>query len=187
MTLTPMIEREEIVKAYETFVEGMSKGATSLTTTLGWQGGNTKAVVFWHESLDLWSYFDPEMEENRYWCAFGVEDPSAASNLDITCEINPPKKGINRRLAGQFVRDSEGKVYITHSGKLGGGRKGIGKNAFRQFFKGDQFVSLNWQDGKESETFIIGKLDDFELPKLIAHFVHEAKRFKEQVTNGIPR
>jgi len=184
MTLTPLIERDEIQKAYETFAKSMRKGGISHTTNLGWKGDNTKAVVFWHETLGIWSYFDSEMEENRYWCAFGVQDASKLTSLDITCEINTPKEGINRKVAGLFVRDNEGNVYLTHNGNLRGGRKGISGITFRKYFQSDQFVNLAWQDGVESKNILIGGLDDPELPYQVNHFVKRVYRFKEQVVSG---
>lgn len=184
MTLTPLIERDEIQKAYKTFAKSMRKGGISHTTNLGWQGDNTKAVVFWNETLGIWSYFDPEMEENRYWCAFGVQDASKLTSLDITCEINIPKEGINRRVAGLFVRDNKGNVYITHNGNVRGGREGISPSNFLTFIQTDQFVDITWQDEHESKTILIGRLDDPELPKQVNHFVKKVKHFKEQVVSG---
>jgi len=188
MTLTPLIEPDEIRKAYETFAKSMRKGGISHTTNLGWQGDNTKAVVFWHETLGIWSCFDPEMEDNRYWCAFGIQDASKLTSLDITCEINTPKEGINRQIAGLFVRDNDGNVYLTHNGNLRGGRKGISGTTFRKYFQSDQFVNLAWQDGVESKNILIGRLEDPELPYQVNHFVKRAYRFKEQVvTSKLPK
>ena len=184
MTLTPLIERDEIRKAYETFAERLKKGGIPLTRTLGWKGGNTETEIFWHEKLGIWTHFDPWDEENRYWCVFGMENPVELFNLNITCEINILKEGINRRVAGLFVRDNKGNVYITHNGNLRGGQKGISGTNFRTFFQRDEFVDLVWQDGLESETILIGRLDNPELPYQIDHFVKKVNSFKERVVSG---
>lgn len=184
MTLTPLIERDEIQKAYETFSDIMRKGCMPFTRTLGWKGGNIVAEVFWHNTLSIWSNFDRSDAENRYWCVFGVENADKSSNLKITCEINIPKEGINRRVAGLFVRDNKGNTYITHNGNLRGGRKGISGTNFRTSFQRDDFVDIAWQDKHESETIIIGKIDDPELPYHINHFVKKVNIFKEQVVSG---
>ena len=184
MTLTPLIERDEIRKAYEIFAEHLKKDGIPLTCTLGWKGGNTEAEIFWHKNLGIWAHFDPWDEGNRFWCVFGIKNPAELSNLNITCEINILKEGINRRVAGLFVHDNKGNVYITHNGNLRGGRKGISGTNFRTFFQHDEFVDLVWQDGFESKTILIGRLDNPELPYQIDHFVKKVNSFKERVVSG---
>ena len=59
---------------------------------------------------------------------FGLMRPGV---LRITVEINVPHQGQSKYLAGYFARDSVSKsIYLMHSGKIGGGAKGVGKNAF---------------------------------------------------------
>jgi hypothetical protein len=55
----------------------------------------------------------------------------AGSSVNITVEVNPPYDGINKMTGGFFVKDSDsGKVYLFHSGRVGGGKKGVGMTAF---------------------------------------------------------
>ena len=187
MTLVPLIERDEILKAYNLFSEQLSRNGTKHSSTLGWQGGNEKAKVIWHENLSIWSYFDPWPDSNRYWCLFGVEDASKITNLDITCEINPLKEGIKGNFGGLFVRDSSGQIYITHSGNLRGGKKGIGKFALWKFFKGNQFITIDGSNGKEYTTIIIGRLGDPKLPIQVSYYIHEVNRFKKNDVSIKPR
>jgi hypothetical protein len=182
MILMPLIERVEIQKAYQTFFDSMRKGSILLTRTLSWRGGDTEVVVFWHDKLAFWSHFDSE--DDSYWCVFGVQNAAELPRFHINCEINMPKNGINRRFAGLFVRDNNGNIYITHNGNLRGGRKGISGTAFRGSFQRDEFIEIAWQDGYESETILIGRLDDPKLPIYISHFVKRVYLFKEQVVSG---
>jgi len=184
MTLTPLVRKKEIREALDSFAKYMSKGSTQLTRTLGWQGGNVEAEVFWNESLGVWSHFDPDGLDNRYWCVFGVQDPFKSSNLSITCEINFPKESKKRRVSGLFVRDNEGNVYITHNGNLRGGKKGISGASYRKFIPQDQFVDITREDGEEFQNILIGRLEDSELPNKVANFVKSAKSFKEKVASG---
>jgi hypothetical protein len=184
MTLTPLVEKKEIKEAVDSFAKCMSNGSKPLTSTLGWQGGNIEAKVFWNESLRIWSHFDLDRVENRYWCVFGVQGPSKSSNLSITCEINFPKESKNRRVAGLFVRDNEGNVYITHNGNLRGGKKGVGGALFRKFIPHDQFIDIIPEDGEEFQNILIGRLEDPELPNKVANFIKSAESFKEKVATG---
>src|SRR5258706_8626207 len=134
-------DRQAIGQAYQRFAELISKGGALVQRRVGYKGGSIPADLLWHMDLGIWVLLRPESIKNRYWCAFGVDDPYPASLLSITCEINPPKEGIDRRCAGLFVRDESGEVFLAHSGKVGGGRAGIGKGAFLENWGNDGVVS----------------------------------------------
>jgi len=34
---------------------------------------------------------------------------------------------MNRTIAGAFASDDEGNIYLVHRGRIGGGKKGIGR------------------------------------------------------------
>ena len=76
------------------------------------------------------------------------------------------------------MRDSQNQIFLAHSGKVGGGRKGIGKLGFLNFYQGT-LESVRWPDGRETELIPIGQIDDKHLPEQIAHFVYEVRQFKE--------
>lgn len=184
MALKPLVEETEVEEALKLFAGNMSKGSVSLDTTIGWRGGNIKTNVLWNEKLRLWSCFEQEIADNRYWCAFGVEDPSKKTHLIITCEINFPKKGFNSKVAGLFVRDDSGNIYVTHSGNLRGGRKGISKSKFIPFVERDLFVDVTLEDGTEYERILIGRLEDPDLPTQVNNFVKRVYEFKEKAVSG---
>jgi hypothetical protein len=79
-----------------------------------------------------------------------------------------------------FVRDDQGLVYLTHSGKVGGGRKGIGKAAFLEAYRGENITSIKLPDGEAVDAIIVGRVDGGHLPAHIAHFVREVERFKRK-------
>ncbi len=128
--------------------------------------------------LGIWVLLRPESIKNRYWCAFGVDDPYPASLLSITCEINPPKEGIDRRCAGLFVRDESGEVFLAHSGKVGGGRAGIGKGAFLEYWGNDDILSVLFPDSEECDYIVLGRIADPNLRRRLADFVHSVAEFK---------
>jgi hypothetical protein len=127
--------------------------------------------------LDIW--WITEDSGNRFWNAFGTGEPkwnTKSYSHSITCEINPPYEGIDRRIAGAFAKDPEGKLYLVHRGKLGGGRPGIGKALFTDEFMG------TWEeveDGTEfSKVALIASFDNPRFDEQIADFVHEVERIK---------
>src|SRR5436309_9377234 len=124
MTLSPITSRKEIRAAFKIMSEKLKKGAKPYRHYIGWQGGGGEYTVYWRQNEQMWVLLEPREIKNRYWCCFGIEHPPSTQSLSITCEVNPPIEGVDRRIAGAFLRDSLGAIYIAHSGKVGGARKG---------------------------------------------------------------
>jgi hypothetical protein len=178
--LTVLHNSEEISEAQSRFVALMTAGAKPVgSLPLGWQGGQADREVYWHPGLSLWVCFDDAAAWNRYWNAFGVGDPTDSSGtLSITVEINSPLSGINRRVAGAFARDSDGELYLMHRGKVGGGRKGIGKTAFMATYPGA--ISTIAEGGLTSNAIVIGRLGQPDFQASVAAFVSRVDRFKRR-------
>jgi len=183
MILVPLTREEEIKTAYSKLERQMNRQAQMVDTVLGWKGQSHPFRVSWHEDLGIWNYYDAQFAETRYWCTYGVENPNKISMVNITVEINMPYQGYDRRVASVFVRDRNNNIYLTHSGKVGGGREGIGKKAFLDSYRGKQIITIAWPDRNETKAICIGKLGDKNLPRQIAHFIKEVARVKEYVVS----
>lgn len=173
-------DRRQIEEAYAEFARVVSEGGVAIQRMVGYQGGSELADLLWYEDLQLWVLLQPDRIETRYWCAFGVDDPRPASMLGITCEINPPKEGVDRRCAGLFARDQGGNLILAHSGKIGGGRAGIGKEAFLTHLGDSDIVAVNFSGGGEYDYVAIGRVNNPDFLQRLATFVHTVGRFKEQ-------
>jgi hypothetical protein len=178
---------EEIRRAFDSLEEPLSAGGVVLRRTVGYKGGNESADIVWHSDPGFWVLLHPTRLPRRYWCAFGVEDPHTTSALSITCEINSPKDGIDRRCAGLFVGDDTGRVFLAHSGKVGGGRPGIGKSTFLRFRGAEDVAMVEFPDGRDAEYIILGALDATSLLTRVAGFVHDVARFKARVRGHVRR
>jgi len=153
----------------------LRRGLPTYRRWIGWQGGSGKYDVQWNAHERFWVF------ANQWAILFGTDDPTPERMLNIVCTINSPKKNYNRRCAGLFVRDMDDAVYLTHSGKIGGGRKGICKSAFLPNYRGAQ-ETVAWADGKESEVIVIGRIDGERFVAQVANFVREVQRFKTNAT-----
>lgn len=138
---------------------------------LGYSGEN---VVFYSKKYDLW--FTTHKNRNRFWNGFGVGRPSTGRNVSITVEINPPFKGINRRIGAVFARNEKGEVLVLHRGKIGGGRFGIGKTLFFENYRGDFEVAND--GGVKTKFCVIGSLNSINFPDQISNFITEVARIK---------
>jgi hypothetical protein len=173
-----IIEREDEIKSTQfSFIKRMNEIADKRgTIIIGYKGGNAELEASWNKEFNIW--WTTQESENRYWNAFGTNEPKWNTKYahSITCEINPPFKGINRTIAGAFARDPSGKIYLMHRGKIGGGRKGIGKNKFWNEFRGE------WQEVSDGEIIsALALVASFESPRFVAqvaNFVREVERVK---------
>ena len=96
----------------------------------------------------------------------------------ITCEINLPRAGADRKIAGLIAADDKGALYLAHSGRMGGARPGQRKAGFRGFHADGVWRPLRWPDGADSEALIVAPLDSPRLTRLLGLFVDAVRRYK---------
>lgn len=146
---------------------------------IGHRGSAFDTRFMYFEAHNFWAVFDEDI--NRYWNAFGVGKPIAGKNNSITCEINFPYEGIDRRIAGVLGKEGD-QIILLHRGKIGGGRTGIGKNLFLKNYRGSL---IGIQDGNvENYLALIGPLDSKYFLQQVATFVHEVQRIKDSVDSS---
>jgi hypothetical protein len=149
--------------------------------SIGFQGGNIYARVYAAGRGELWVAFRGPTKIHgvrRYWNVFGVYQPDRPAQ-SITVEINIPTE-TNARVAGFFAEDTEtGELFLMHSGRVGGGRPGIGKSAFLVRSKA-KLIEVSGKDGGLRSGIVIGKLKDPDLADRIWRFVRSVQVFKDQ-------
>ena len=176
--IRPVVDEKEIAEAFATFSQIVTKSGRQVECVIGYPGGSATATLVWHPDKEIWIALEPERVGNRYWCAFGIDNPLVYSMVSITCEINPPRIGYNRQVAGLFIIDSTGAIHLAHSGRIGGGHPGIGKSAFMSSRDQNDVVPVRFPDGGESNYIVIGRIDDSDFLDELANFVHAIADFK---------
>jgi hypothetical protein len=184
MSLKPLTEKKETTEAFKLLFQNLTRECEKLTRTVGWQGGRATYPAYWNPRLRFWTLLRVLWKKERYWCCFGLKDATKHRGFSITGQLNPTIKGYNRRAAGAFVRDSQGRVYVAHSGKIGGGRSGIGKSAFVAAYRGKNWQTVTWPDNKQTEMIVIGRIDGAHLQSHIANFIREIDRFKKSAVGS---
>lgn len=191
--LTEIVNRSESQIAFEMLKEGLQKGAKEFPDhPIGWQGGSRRHTAYWLPNLDIWTVLEaspPSIKKgprHRFWNCFGLGNPAEQNMLTIAVEINPPHEGENRRVAGLFARDTAGRIYIGHTGKVGGGRIGIGQNAFRKYLGDDRWDEIQTQRGTRTAV-ILGPIDVPDFADQVAKFIHEVIDFKEGISKNLAR
>ncbi|MBC8040084.1 MAG: hypothetical protein H7Y06_06050 [Opitutaceae bacterium] len=173
---------DSVKAARDTTLATLSRGSTRILKKVGWKGANGEYPLIWRQDAGFWVIADPFPNSvNRWILLFGEGDPRPFPMVGITCEINPPKSGLNLKCAGLFVRDTggDGAVYFAHTGKIGGGRKGISAAHFwRNYQATGTLVNLPGRP-QPKPVVLIGRVDSPELPFQIAAFVREVARIKQ--------
>jgi len=161
--------RRQFIKCFKPFID------EKIPVNLGHPGATVKAKVMWSERLGIWMVHE-KMSGNRYGHAFGAEKPTGSSHIPITCEINFPAKGIDRRIGGALAEDRSGRIYVIHRGRIGGGKKGVGKALFDDHYRG---VWAIMEDGSaETTVALIGVLSSPRFARQVSQFVHKVDRMK---------
>ncbi|HUH64808.1 MAG TPA: hypothetical protein VLZ07_00115 [Syntrophales bacterium] len=170
--------RRQFTRSFKPFID------EKITINLGHPGGTVKAKVAWSDRLGIWM-FQEKISESRYWHAFGTGRPSASSHIPITCEINFPAKGIDRRIGGALAEDSRGRIFVVHRGRIGGGKKGVGKTQFEDHYRG-AWATME-DGGLETTVALIGVLDSPRFVRQVTQFVRKVERIKDIISQKSPQ
>jgi len=147
----------------------------SIKVKLGHQGASFWAKVSWSKKLGIW-IFSQAAQGVRYWNVFGMGKPQTGSHLPITAEINFPWAGIDRKTGAAFAQDAWNRIYAIHRGKIGGGKKGVGKSLFEENYRG---IWAWMEDGATlSQVAVIGALQSKRFAMQAAQFVGKIEKLK---------
>lgn len=185
MILTRVTDPQEMARALRRFERGFRKGATTTTEYVGFPSGNFEECVHWQPDAGVWLCRHDNWdgyELDRYWCAYGVQVPGSVSGLSITVEINFPREGIDRRVSGILAKDPSGTLVICHTGRLGGGKKGVGKTAFVDWM-GISRVPVVDGDGRTTEAYPVTEIGSDRMVSQIAQYVHTCAAFKVRASS----
>jgi hypothetical protein len=176
--LKAIVDEVAIRRCQRQLAQGMRASLTDrYAVRLGHPGASVPARVSWAEKLGIWFCFR-KAGGDCYGNAFGIRKPGGHASLSITCEINVPLRGVDRRFGGVFAEDGEGRIFLAHRGRIGGGRKGVGKTLFERYFRGI-WTSLDDGDGR-STVAVVGMLRSPRLSRQVGQFVRRVDRIKRQ-------
>lgn len=149
-------------------------------------GGNMDARLYLSDDEQFWyahiKIEEPGIEE-RHWNGFGYFDATKKFQAVIV-EINIPTESNSKSVAGFFAKNtSTGEVLLMHSGKIGGGIKGIGQKNFLAW-RGEKTLDVVSASEGTRAGFVVCGLSSPTIRKDIAAFVNTVNAFKTAVKNG---
>jgi len=93
-------------------------------------------------------------------------------------------EGVTKQVAGLFAIDeATGDYFLLHRGKIGGGRKGIGKEAFKNWYRG-KWVDVFDENKNKEEVILISPINSPAFTVKVTSFVHEVAKFKQEISSG---
>ncbi len=174
--ITVITDKQEIIKLHKKFHEKLDIFMTSYVDCMvGYPSGSFKDRVKYSRELNIW--LSHGEHENKFWNGFGVGEPIEGRNNSLIGEINFPKEGNYRRIAGAFGIEDNGNILVLHRGKIGGGKPGIGKNYFTDNFRGDFVKAID--GNKETNFCLVGELNSNHFPRQVSIFINEIFRVKK--------
>ncbi len=175
-------------RMYEQFIERQHTNSVRCDVNVP-PSGYQDAEVFWAEDVGIWlfprvsrsidatrfrRYCEQKTGEDRFWNAFGTQDPRDNRVVAITVEINPGISG-SRRPAGIFYEDDESRgVWVGHRGRLG--RKKL--EDFWNEYTGESVMVHDSDGSNPLEYAAVAKLGEASFVADLADFVREVRRIK---------
>ena len=152
--------------------------------TVGFQGAHF-SVKKVNGNNNIWFAYKrlTDVKIPKHWNAFGSGHPELNRSNSITVETNIGLRDRSRRLGALYAQDDDsGNIVLLHRGKIGGGGKGIGRDAFMNWYPGEMVKFVNPDDSRDPETAIlVTDLNSKRLVHNIEFFVQAVRQFKSFV------
>lgn len=178
--LIPVNSASELAKLHNKLIKicnTYSDFERTVRFSYGGPGKKLKRPVHYSSKLDFWWSIN-ELGPH-YWNAFGIGEPNESKRNRIKCEANYLKTGIDFRRAGLWAKDLKENYFFLHSGRIGGGQKGIGKEVFWDYYTGEK-VEVIVNDVIYNYA-VLGNIKDPKMLERIAEFVYNAAEIKQAV------
>jgi hypothetical protein len=178
--------RREIAKAHAALEATLRREFPQRATKdIGYPGGRVRGARvytdgrYWFYSQD---HSGRQISNPRSLNWFGLL--SERPGVGITVEINTTYEGRNDQTAGFFARDTKsGIIYLLHSGRVGGGTKGVGMNAFRAW-SGETLIQVADSSGGSRDGLLVMPVEGVAATRSAIRYVDIVTRFKKAVRTG---
>lgn len=177
--------KAEIAKAQKALEATIRREFTSrLVKDIGWQGGRMSEKTV-HASDGWWffseSHRDSSIPKTLNWFGRHGDGPG----VQIAVEVNVPSEGRHDSIAGFFARHVDtGRVYLFHSGRVGGGAKGVGKETFLAWSEVDLHQVVDSAGGSRDGVMVMPVEGRWATRPALA-YVQSIVEFKKAARAGV--
>lgn len=177
--------RDEIRQAHAQLLATIQREFTQTAIRdIGWQGGRRhRAVLQTDGTYWFWSSDHKDKTKNpRSLNWFGLIE--GGPGVSISLEVNTPYVGRNDLIAGFFARNTaNGKVYLFHSGRIGGGAEGVKKDALIAWADLSLFP-VSAADGTYKEGILVMPVTGKGALRPAISYVQSVIEFKNAIRSG---
>ncbi|MEP3197117.1 MAG: hypothetical protein ABJO57_04545 [Lentilitoribacter sp.] len=154
---------------------------------IGYPGDNEFVTMFKNNRTNLWfvaKTITPKKGTKKLWNAFGIFNKDIRSH-NIVVEANIPLKTNAQNVAGFFAKEQiTGRIYLLHTGKIGGGAKGVSKSNFLRTTT-LKLVDVHDPNGKTRKGIVLGPIDDaLVINEGVLNFANHVIEFKKAAREG---
>lgn len=137
-------------------------------------------VSLYLPALDVW--LAAHKLANRYRNALGPGDPVGRRNLWPSIQLNLALSPGSARPRARYLRDGAGRIWVAHSGTLGGRQEGISREGFLRVLGGARQVTI---DGVAEQLVVLGTFARPQpLLEELGRITHAASQFREALAAG---
>ena len=186
--LTAIVKPNQISAAQKRFTTLIRQAlpADINKITIGFPGGSVKDAVLWTNNRIWYSYQLVERRTPRHWNVFGAEQPLREGSNKIAVEINIATTWSGRRVAGLYAIDKTGKIYMLHTGMIGGHHKGKQAAALLESCKSRLVEYIDPTRTNEAfKALRVAKLEKDEFVNGLESFVKDIRKFKEGIDESV--
>lgn len=177
--------KAEIAKAQKTLEATIrSEFSSRLVKDIGWPGGrmSSKAV---HASDGWWFFPEPRPDNRIPQCLNWFGRHGEGPGVQIAVEINVPFEGRHDSIGGFFARHVDtGRVNLFHSGRVGGGAKGVGKEPFLAWSEVDIHQVVDSSGGSRDGVMVM-PVEGRWATRSALTYVQRIVEFKEAAREGV--
>jgi len=176
-----IVDKNEISQAQTLFTQIMKNHATEINSFTLYFPNRISAEfqIFWYKELSFWYAYKIIEEEKikKHRNVFGKEKLNKITNKNYDLQCNIPISGYRKQLAATFVKNDENKIFVAHSGRIGGvGDFGIqSKENENKFKQSTSFSKIKDNNGRD--LFLISEIDE-TLIQNFAKFINEVHSIK---------
>lgn len=182
--LTLVESKKAKIGAHKTFKANLREAwSTREKRRITWRPSSREMNIF-HNGEYWFTSANPVPKDKtpRYWDPYGKYRENG--NLQIAVEINIPTDSNSARVKGFYAIDPEtGACYLMHDGGVGGGKTGVGKEAFLAWSHA-RLLPVTNSEGAPRLGIIVAAIDSGTIGDDVARFVQTTADFKQAVQNG---
>ncbi len=177
MSLEIIINSSEIISLNKAFHGLMKSNSTGKPKKLRYStpGGSGEAIAYYYPNSDFWWSGDRLSKSHKFYNLFGIAPDYERTN-SIRVQINYQKEFNDFKEAAYWAKDNSGRVFLLHSGKMGGGIKGITIENIDKYYSRKKVVASN--NGNQKECFIVCEINSPRAFTQVVSFIKEIDRIK---------